>query len=142
MQHIILTAGLLVLSVCDLRTRCIPVGFTLALNAAIFLTSFVSGNLQLPAAFSGLLPAFFSILFSLPDQRNFGAGDIWVLAMIGFSEGLESTILILFLAACLSAAYGFIHVGRNFRRLRIPFVPFLSIAAGGVILCRELTNII
>ncbi len=54
LQHIILMAGLLVLSVCDLRTRSIPAGLTLALNAALFLTSVVSGTLRLPAAFSGL----------------------------------------------------------------------------------------
>ena len=129
--------GLLVLSACDLRARSIPAGVALALNAALVLTSLFSGNLQLPAAFSGLLPAFLSFIFTLPDRSSFGLGDIWILAMIGFSEGIESTICILFLAAVLAAVYGFVHSGKDFRQEKIPFIPFLCAATGGVVLCRE-----
>ncbi|MGI5990629.1 MAG: prepilin peptidase [Lachnospiraceae bacterium] len=128
--------GLLVLSVWDLRTRCIPAGIALALSAALVLTSFLSGTLQLPAAFSGLLPAFLSFVFTIPDRDSFGLGDVWVLALIGFTEGLESTICILILAAVMAAVYGLIHSGNYFRKQSIPFVPFLCAATGCVVLCR------
>ncbi|MCH3987884.1 MAG: A24 family peptidase [Lachnospiraceae bacterium] len=137
LQHIILMAGLLVLSVCDLRTRSIPAGLTLALNAALFLTSVVSGTLRLPAAFSGLLPAFLSFLFTLPDRRKFGAGDIWVLAAVGIVEGAEKTMLIFLTAALLAAFYGVLRCGSRFRKLEVPFIPFLTAAAGGVVLCQD-----
>jgi leader peptidase (prepilin peptidase)/N-methyltransferase len=141
LQHIILMTGLLALSVCDLRTRSIPAGLTLALSAALFLTSVFTGTLRLPAAFSGLLPAFLSFLFTLPDRRKFGSGDIWVLAVIGFSEGLEKTVLIFLTAAVLAAILCFVRQGSAFRKLEIPFIPFLAIAAGGVVFCCDTGSI-
>ena len=137
LQHIFLMTGLLVLSVCDLRTRSIPAGLTLALNAALLLTAICQGTLRLPAAFSGLLPAFLSFLLTLPDRRKFGTGDVWVLAAIGLSEGLERTMLIFLAAALLAAIYGIVRKGNSFRTLEVPFVPFLAVAAGGVVFCHD-----
>ena len=50
LQHIFLMTGLLVLSVCDLRTRSIPAGLNLALNYALLLTAICQGTLMMQAA--------------------------------------------------------------------------------------------
>jgi leader peptidase (prepilin peptidase)/N-methyltransferase len=71
----------------------------------------------------------------LLGKEAMGMGDVKLMAMIGAVLGWQLTILVLFLSALLGAIYGAIRLAFT-GDTKIPYGPFLSVAAGGILIMR------
>lgn len=70
------------------------------------------------------------LLIFLVSRGGMGAGDIKLMAMIGFYVGLRSTAVVMLLGFFIGALVGvlFMIIGRLTRKDALPFAPFLSAA--------------
>ncbi len=86
--------------------------------------------------FLSLLPGAFLLFVSLLSRREVGFGDGFLLLAAGPALGVGVSILGLFTALFTSSIFsGILIVMRKAgRRTRIPFVPFLALGMGAMIL--------
>jgi leader peptidase (prepilin peptidase) / N-methyltransferase len=71
------------------------------------------------------------LLVFLISRGGMGAGDVKLIAMIGFYVGLSGTAIVLLLAFMLGALVGltFMALGKLTRKDALPFAPYLALAA-------------
>ncbi len=136
------SAALVVLAAIDLEHRLLPDAITLpgiglGLALALVLPHLRFSQAVLGAAAGGGL--FYLIGWAYEwrtGERGMGGGDVKLITMIGAFLGIKSLPVIIFVSAALGtlAGIGFaLHQGRwrprEWRRLPIPYGPFLALAA-------------
>lgn len=140
LYYLVLLAGLLWVSVKDIRTHTIPNSYVLVLMLYGEL-SFYFNTLRLHPCYgaSQLLELLFSsVLGSLAGagilllvtviskERGFGGGDIKLMAVLGFIYGFWSSLSILLIAMASGSMAGL--VVRKYKRgdmVQLPLAPFL-----------------
>ncbi len=126
------------LTVYDLRWMLLPnrlIYPTGALTAGfVLLSSLILGSWQ-PIT-SGLIGAliaggFFWLMYQISHGKWIGGGDVRLGFLLGLLLGWQQTLMALSLAAYLSLAVIIVIVllGRYHKRMRLPFGPFLIVAA-------------
>ena len=90
----------------------------------------VVDRILIDAAAGLLLGGSIMLLIFLISRGGMGAGDLKLMAMIGFYVGLRGTAVVLLLSFFIGALVGlaFIAAGRLTRKDALPFAPYLSIA--------------
>lgn len=78
-----------------------------------------------------LLGAGIMLVIFIVSRGGMGAGDIKLMAMIGFYVGLHGTAVVLLLAFIFGSIVGltFMALGKLTRKDALPFAPFLALAA-------------
>ncbi len=143
--YLVLLFILLGIALIDLEHRIVPNSlvaagliaaalFYLPVLADIWLTppAWLLIGQNLPDALLGLfIGGVVMLLIFLVSRGGMGAGDIKLLAMIGFFVGLRGTAVVMLLGFFIGALVGvaFMITGRLTRKDALPFAPFLSIAA-------------
>ncbi|MFO7952359.1 MAG: prepilin peptidase [Bacillota bacterium] len=135
---------LLVISLIDLEHRVVPnqiiaAGFIAGL--IFYLPRLADFIIAVPAwliAERSLADAFFGMLLGsgvmfvifLVSRGGMGAGDLKLMALIGFFVGLRGTAMVMLLGFMIGALTGiyFMITGRLTRKDALPFAPFLSLA--------------
>ena len=133
---ILLTWGLLLLTLIDLRTQLLPDIITLPLLWLGLLLNFGGLFTTLPAAVQGAVFGYLSLwtIFHafrlLTGKEGMGYGDFKLLALLGAWLGWQVLPLVLLLAALLGAVVGLALIawGGHDRREPIPFGPWLALA--------------
>jgi len=71
------------------------------------------------------------LLVFIISRGGMGAGDVKLIAMIGFFVGLRGTAVVLLLAFLFGALVGvtFMVLGKLTRKDALPFAPYLALAA-------------
>ncbi|OPL11140.1 MAG: hypothetical protein AVO34_03350 [Firmicutes bacterium ML8_F2] len=129
----------------DLRHRIVPntlIGAGLFAGLAFFLVSAAaryfswSGRAVLSASFvdailGALVGTVIILLIILFSRGGMGAGDMKLMALIGFYVGLRGTAVVLLLGFIFGALVGitFMILGRVGRKDALPFAPYLALAS-------------
>lgn len=133
----IFCAALLVIIWIDLHHQIIPDAISLPGIAIGFLFSFINDFVSWQESLIGLIIGggvlyLISLLyFLLRKQEGMGGGDIKLLAMLGAFLGFKSLPFIVFASSISGAIIGLaaILIQKKEKSTRIPFGPFLSLAA-------------
>lgn len=133
----IFCAALLVIIVIDIHHQIIPDVISLPGIATGLLFSFFSTTLTWQSSLigiavgGGILYAIALAYFLIRKIDGMGGGDIKLLAMIGAWLGWQSLPFVIFASSLSGTVVGLIAMGYQKKggRTRIPFGPFLSIAA-------------
>lgn len=133
----IFSGALLVIIVIDIHHQIIPDIISLPGIVAGFAFSFLSDTLTWQSSLIGLLIgggvlyAVAKIYFLLRRIEGMGGGDVKLLAMIGAWLGWQSLPFVIFFSSCTGSIIGLIAMAfqKKGGQTRIPFGPFLSIAA-------------
>ena len=127
---LLLASVLLVVVHTDLKAMIIPnsvvfAGVALAVLLRIFVHPLPLWNYAAAAAIA------FALLYAaaLASKGGMGGGDIKLYLFIGLICGIQDTLLSLFLASVLGAAFGIVlrAAGKLSRKQPIPFGPFIAI---------------
>lgn len=128
MHLVILVLGisLAVFAVLDVKYQEIPVVPVFVLGVGILGVRLWSGA-TLAELLLGLLPGVFLLLLSVFSQGGIGIGDGLLLLVIGLGNGLETTILILWIAFFTGGVYAasLLLLKKAGRKTSFPFLPFL-----------------
>lgn len=135
--YFIFTASLLVVIWIDLHHQIIPDTISLPGILLGFLFSFVNPMIDWPDSLIGLLVGggilygISALYYLLRKQVGMGGGDIKLLAMLGAFLGYRSLPFIIFASSVSGAAVGLLTmiIKKKGAETRIPFGPFLSLAA-------------
>ncbi len=135
---------LLAISLIDLEHRIVPnrlVACGLIAALLFYLPKLSTPFLHVPpllivqskpldALFGMLLGSGIILAIFLVSRGGMGAGDIKLMAMIGFYVGLRGTAVVLFLGFIFGALAGvsFMALGKLTRKDALPFAPFLALA--------------
>jgi len=130
-------AALLVIIFIDMHHQIIPDAITLPCIAIGFIGSFFHPLVSWQQSAlgillgGGILYAIALAYYLLAKRDGMGGGDIKLLAMIGAFLGWQSLLFIIFAASLLGSIIGIAAMLKQKKggRTRIPFGPFLSIAA-------------
>lgn len=135
--YFLFCAALVVIIFIDIRHQIIPDIISLPGIVLGFLFSLISPTLSWQSSLIGLLAgggvlyavAFFYFLLRRAD--GMGGGDIKLLAMIGAWLGWQSLLFVIFASSFSGSIVGLIAMQYQKKggRTRIPFGPFLSLAA-------------
>lgn len=122
--------GVLVsLSIVDIYFRKIPIDILILVNLAAVIYQFVIGkaDIWLMAGGAGLGVLF--LIFSRVTRESMGYGDSWAILILGIYLGIWELIEVLAVALfTLAIASGvFMIRKRRYRKLGIPFYPFLTV---------------
>lgn len=143
---ILLATGLLALAVYDLRWYLLPDKIVFPLTAlgmvfvGLLVASYGDWDIARDAALGALVIfSIFYVLFQVSGGKWIGGGDVKLAVLLGIlAGGFLEALLLLFIASVLGSIYGvaFSIIGgqKMSRKLRIPFGPFLIIAAFIVVL--------
>lgn len=148
--YLILLFTLLAISLIDLEHRIVPnglVAFGLTAGLIFHLFKFSDRFIKLPAGLlveRSFIDALWGFLLGggiilaifLVSRGGMGAGDIKLMAMIGFYIGLQGTVITLFLGFIFGALVGIFYMilGKLTRKDALPFAPFLSLGALAAVL--------
>ena len=129
--------ALLVIIFIDMHHQIIPDAITLPCIAIGFIGSFFHSLVTWQQSAlgillgGGILYAIALAYYLLAKRDGMGGGDIKLLAMIGAFLGWQSLLFIIFAASLLGSIIGIAAMLKQKKggRTRIPFGPFLSIAA-------------
>lgn len=135
--YFLLCATLLVVIVIDIHHQIIPDTISLPGIAIGFLFSLFSDSLAWSDSLIGIITGggiLYAIAwgyFMLRKQDGMGGGDIKLLAMLGAWLGWQALPFIIFVSSLTGAIIGIIalRIQDENRNTRIPFGPFLSVAA-------------
>ncbi len=130
-------AALLVIIFIDIHHQIIPDVISLPGIGLGFLASFFSNQLTWQQSGLGLLIGggiLYGVAFgyfALTKRDGMGGGDIKLLAMIGAFCGWQSLLYVIFASSLLGSVIGILAMIRQGKggKTRIPFGPFLSVAA-------------
>jgi leader peptidase (prepilin peptidase) / N-methyltransferase len=136
---------LLAISLIDLEHRIVPntlVGAGFLAAAILQIPSLAASVLSVPEvlitgrpigdALLGMLAGGgLLLLVFIISRGGMGAGDVKLIAMIGFFVGLSGTAIVLLLAFLFGAVVGvtFMILGKLTRKDALPFAPYLALAA-------------
>ena len=128
----------------DLRKKKIPTALLIApiTVAAIWDTAAcVNGNVQIIELTFAVMPGVFLLLSSYITGRKVGNGDGGVFILMGLLIGAPGAFMLLGLSLILCAiASGILLVAHKAKKnSRIPFVPFVLAAFGGVMYAQILS---
>ncbi len=131
------TAGLIVISMIDLRHQIIPDVISLPGIVLGLLSSFVLPMLSWEDSLLGILAGGGTLYLVawgyqlLTHREGMGGGDIKLLAMIGAFLGWKAIPMVIFLSAALGSVIGLVMilVQKKGRYMPIPYGPFLALAA-------------
>ncbi|MCF6187244.1 MAG: prepilin peptidase [Desulfobulbaceae bacterium] len=145
LYYFIFFAALLVIIFIDIRHQIIPDVISLPAIVIGFVGSFfVSAVSWQQSALGiliggGILYAIALIYYLLTKRDGMGGGDIKLLAMIGAFLGWQSLLYVVFASSLLGSIIGLGAMLKQQKggRTRIPFGPFLSIAAFSWILFQQ-----
>ncbi|WP_029231479.1 prepilin peptidase [Butyrivibrio sp. VCB2006] len=123
----------------DLKRKEIPMLLIVlqALTAVVAMVSvIVQGNMW-PYGLLSLIPGVVMIVISFATRGELGVGDGLILLCMGPVYGMETTCLGLFISLLLSCLFsiGILVLGKGNRKTRLPFVPFLTMGMGVIVLC-------
>ncbi|MBW6464789.1 MAG: A24 family peptidase [Firmicutes bacterium] len=92
---------------------------------------YLTGRSPVDALLGFLAGGAVLLIVFIVSRGGMGAGDVKLIAMIGFYAGLRGTALVLLLAFLFGALVGltFMALGRLTRKDALPFAPYLSLAA-------------
>lgn len=136
---------LLAAALIDYEHRIIPNNLIAAgffIGVLLYLPTLLSMRLNIPAALilmtspasalaGFLLGGLVMLIIFLVSRGGMGAGDIKMMAMIGFYVGLRGAVLVMLLAFFCGALVGLTGMafGRLTRKDALPFAPYLALAA-------------
>ncbi|MFY9384260.1 MAG: prepilin peptidase [Dethiobacteria bacterium] len=130
-KYIPLFSILLIISAIDLERHQIPNLYTAMILAWALLWQLISPGISWIDAALGLLAGGgITLLIALASRGGMGAGDVKLLAVLGFLAGWFDLLIIFMLAVLLGAAAGiFLIVFRKKTgKTPIPFGPFIALA--------------
>lgn len=143
--YLVLLYLLLAISLIDLEHRIVPntlVGTGLTVAAVLQIPSLAAAVFAVPEvliigrpisdALLGMLAGGGVLLLVFIISRGgMGAGDVKLIAMIGFFVGLSGTAVVILLAFLFGALVGvtFMILGKLTRKDALPFAPYLALAA-------------
>lgn len=135
--YFLFCAALLVIIWIDIHHQIIPDVISLPGIVVGFLFSFFNSQLTWQSSLIGLLIgggilyAIAMLYFILRKQEGMGGGDIKLLAMIGAFLGWQSLLFVIFFSSLSGTVVGLAAMAKQQKggATRIPFGPFLSIAA-------------
>jgi leader peptidase (prepilin peptidase)/N-methyltransferase len=156
--HVAFVSALLAATVVDFKHLIIPDEITIPGTVIALCASFVLRGLDADPV-SSAYPHMSSLAASLAGaavgagtiygigaagkvvlrREAMGFGDVKLMAMIGAVLGWQTTVLVLFASALLGTLYGAVHMVIT-GDTKIPYGPFLSIAAAGCLLMRPEVN--
>ncbi|NLC12253.1 MAG: prepilin peptidase [Firmicutes bacterium] len=122
---------LAIISFIDLKVSIIPNLFVLALAVWGVFWQFVYPEFTLAKAFLGfLISGIIFIVIDILSRGGMGAGDIKLIAVLGFLTGWPNILYVIFLAFVLGAVAGIILImaRKKTKKDTIPFAPFIAIA--------------
>jgi len=133
----LLIAALLVISVIDMRLQIIPNVISLPGIAAGFLFAVIGRHITWLDSLlgillgGGILYAVAGLYQLLRKKEGMGGGDIKLLAMLGAFLGWQSLPFIILASSLTGSVIGLaaIALGKRSAAARIPFGPYLSVAA-------------
>ena len=135
--YFLFSASLLTVSFIDIRHQIIPDVISLSGIILGLLASFIPGNLNWLESLAGIIAGggflyLVAVIYErLTGKMGMGGGDIKLLAMIGAWLGWRSIFPVIMLSSLAGSIIGsaMIFLAGKGLKLRIPFGPFLSIAA-------------
>lgn len=138
-------AALLVIIFIDIHHQIIPDIISLPGIGLGFLASFFSAQLTWQQSGlgvligGGILYGVAFAYFALTKRDGMGGGDIKLLAMIGAFLGWQSLLYVIFASSLLGSIIGILAMIRQGKggKTRIPFGPFLSVAAMSWVLFQD-----
>lgn len=126
--------GVLVgLSICDLKTKKIPVAAVVLFGAAVLGYRLMTG-IELLGLLVGLVPGAVLLLLAVLTGESIGIGDGLVLCVVGLFCGLTKAVSVLAMALVLSSVVAMVLLvlKRAGRKTELPFLPCLC---SGYLLC-------
>jgi leader peptidase (prepilin peptidase)/N-methyltransferase len=135
--YFLFCAALLVIIWIDVHHQIIPDRISLPGIVVGFFFSFFNPNLSWQSSLLGILAgggvlyAIALLYYVLRKQEGMGGGDIKLLAMIGAFLGWQSLLFVIFFSSLTGSIAGIAAMIRQKKggASRIPFGPFLSVAA-------------
>jgi len=128
----LLIALIIPITVSDIVYRKIPNRLLLIFLPVFFIYRFFFPLVPYWSSFQGALVAF-ALVFSiiLLSKGGMGAGDLKYFTLLGFILGWQQFLLLFFLSTLYGALYGslIMVIKKASRKLRIPFGPFIGMAA-------------
>lgn len=137
--EICLLVLMLICSVVDIRTKEIPlweIAICAVLSTAKVVLDLRGGEADIAGIIFSLLPGAFLLVLSFITKEGIGYGDGLMVLLMGPALGAEGLILGMLIAFFASSFFSAIlliikKVKRNYR---IPFIPFMTIGMGVMIL--------
>lgn len=124
---------LLLLSVCDICVKKIPVPAVVFAAIAAFAYHIVAGSLS-AALLTGLIPGVAVLVLAFFTKESIGTGDGLTICAFGMLYGFTETVAVFGMALFLSAAAAMVLLvlHRAGRKTELPFIPFFC---GGYVIC-------
>lgn len=125
---------LLLCSICDIRTKKIPIRLLMAMSLMISVFILVQCNQGIEAMLGGALTGVLFCFISKWSKEAIGYGDSWIILLLGGYLGWKRVFLLLGAAFFFAGIFSLIGiVWKKWKRsYSIPFAPFLTIAYLGV----------
>ena len=121
----------------DWRYQKIPMVWLVKFGAFVMVWRLMEGSGYWELTVLGILVGILSLWMSKVTKEAVGYGDSVMILLLGIHLGIIRQLLVLTIASMLSAVLSLVGMtawGWT-RRKTIPFLPFLSIAYGGVMFC-------
>lgn len=142
-MFVILIVYLLVMSICDIKTKRINLCISIVTFAVLFVMNlyltYKTGR-SITEGFSGMLVGVFVILVSYVTRGQVGMGDGVIFLISGLCWGAYENGILLLISLVMTSIIGMslVIIRRKGRHYRLPFVPFVCVGFGVMCLCRLL----
>ncbi len=133
-KSIIIIVFLIISTIFDLRNKNIPTMLILSSGAAILLLSLPDPNMNWMGSLCGALLGVLMLVLSKVLNGAIGAGDGFVILLVGFVMRLYGGCVVLFYSLFLAAIFSIVMLclKKLTKKDSIPFVPFVLICYLGV----------
>lgn len=117
-------AGLCLLAVVDIKEKRIPV-VPVALAGSLLAWYQLWQGTGIWELLAGILPGLLLLFLSVCTRGGIGAGDGWVLCVLGIAAGVQKTVTVLGTALVLEAVIAafLLAVKKAGRKTELPFLP-------------------
>lgn len=136
-MNYLMSGILLVFSVLDLRTKKVPKILFFVAGIILLVMRFMFGNEWDSNSFSGIIVGLFLIFVVIVTRGKMGMGDAILFVILGFQLSLVENGILLLISLTFAAFVGGIlwFAKRIGRQEKIPFIPFVFIGYGVMMLC-------
>ncbi len=133
-KSVIIIVFLIISTIFDLKNKNIPTVLILSCGAAVLLLSLPDPNMNWMGSLFGALLGALMLVLSKVLNGAIGAGDGFVILLVGFVMGLYGGCVVLFYSLFLAAIFSIVMLclKKLTKKDSIPFVPFVLICYLGV----------
>lgn len=138
MKWMIVIIFMAVFTIYDIRKKEIPTVWLFLFGITSLTYVIVNGETEWLSVIYALIPGASLLAISLCTRESIGYGDGWTVLVMGILLGLWECLAVVFAGLIFSAIFSLIllMLGRVNGKSRLPFLPFIAMGLGVVIVAK------